>query len=150
MRERLQIILQEYNLNPSRLADKLGVQRSGISHIMSGRNKPGYDFLTGLLDIFPDIDANWLLTGKGDMYKTGSDVNRRSSDIESDNASYELFNKVVENQTISDNNLTTEEASDEDQNHEVYKSKQADFAFGQVEAVVLLMKNGKFRSYHSE
>jgi Helix-turn-helix. len=45
MNNRLQQFLSLENLTPSALADKLGVQRSGLSHILSGRNKPGYDFI---------------------------------------------------------------------------------------------------------
>lgn len=69
MNSRLQQFLELENLTPARLADMLGVQRSGLSHILSGRNKPGYDFINKLLLKFPAINAEWLLTGKGKPYK---------------------------------------------------------------------------------
>lgn len=69
MNSRLQQFLELENLTPARLADMLGVQRSGVSHILSGRNKPGYDFINKLLLKFPAINAEWLLTGKGKPYK---------------------------------------------------------------------------------
>ncbi|MCU4165250.1 helix-turn-helix domain-containing protein [Carboxylicivirga caseinilyticus] len=72
MRERLEAILKYEKLTPSRLADILGVQRSGISHIMSGRNKPGLDFLAKLISNFPHINGDWLITGEGPMLKNGS------------------------------------------------------------------------------
>jgi transcriptional regulator with XRE-family HTH domain len=45
-------------------ADRIGVQRSSVSHVLSGRNKPSLDFLEKLLNVFPDIDAAWLITGR--------------------------------------------------------------------------------------
>ncbi len=69
MNRRLQQFLELEQLSPSRLADILGVQRSGISHILSGRNKPGYDFINTFLLKFPNINAEWLITGKGKPYK---------------------------------------------------------------------------------
>ena len=67
MKDRLEMILQKYGLSASHLAEILGVQRSGISHILSGRNNPGYEFLVSLVENFPDLNANWILTGKGKM-----------------------------------------------------------------------------------
>ncbi len=70
MKERLEAILKNEKITPSKLADLIGVQRSGISHIMSGRNKPGLDFLSKLLIQFPHINGDWLITGNGPMLKT--------------------------------------------------------------------------------
>lgn len=69
MNNRLQQFLEIENLTPARLADMLGVQRSGMSHILSGRNKPGYDFIYKLLTKFPALSADWFITGKGKPYK---------------------------------------------------------------------------------
>lgn len=69
MNNRLQQFLELENITPARLADTLGVQRSGISHILSGRNKPGYDFIIKLLSKFPHINSEWLLMGNGKPYK---------------------------------------------------------------------------------
>jgi len=69
MKTRLSQILQSEQLSPARFADILGVQRSGISHILSGRNKPGFDLIEKIITKFPEIDAEWLITGKGTMYK---------------------------------------------------------------------------------
>jgi transcriptional regulator with XRE-family HTH domain len=69
MKSRLAQFLQLEQLSPARFADILGVQRSGISHILSGRNKPGFDLMEKIVTKFPDINAEWLITGKGKMYK---------------------------------------------------------------------------------
>jgi transcriptional regulator with XRE-family HTH domain len=53
-----------HNLTPSAFADKLGVQRSNVSHVLSGRNKPSLDFLEKIISTFPRVNAHWLITGK--------------------------------------------------------------------------------------
>jgi transcriptional regulator with XRE-family HTH domain len=55
------------DLKSSAFADKIGVNRATISHILSGRNKPSIDFLEKLLYVYPEVNANWLITGIGYM-----------------------------------------------------------------------------------
>ena len=81
MNNRLQQFLELENITPARLADTLGVQRSGLSHILSGRNKPGYEFITKLLLKFPHINSDWLLVGKGKPYKDMMGENNTSSPL---------------------------------------------------------------------
>ncbi len=69
MNTRLQQFLDLENLTPARLADIIGVQRSGLSHILSGRNKPSFDFIRRILIKYPRINSEWLITGKGKPYK---------------------------------------------------------------------------------
>lgn len=69
MNERVQLILKTKNISASKFADEIGVQRSSISHIISGRNNPSLDFIQKILTRFPDINSNWLIFGKGGMYK---------------------------------------------------------------------------------
>jgi transcriptional regulator with XRE-family HTH domain len=63
IQERLQIVLKMHNLTPSAFADQIGVQRSALSHVLTGRNKPGLDFLEKILTHFPRVNAHWLITG---------------------------------------------------------------------------------------
>lgn len=61
--ERLQYIMKLNNLSASAFADKIDVQRSSISHILSGRNKPSLEFIQKVLTAFPKVSSDWLLTG---------------------------------------------------------------------------------------
>jgi len=61
--------MNHLGLTATRFADEIGVQRSGISHILSGRNQPSYDFIVKTMHKFPGINIEWLLTGKGIMVK---------------------------------------------------------------------------------
>jgi transcriptional regulator with XRE-family HTH domain len=66
--------MKSENLSPSQLADNLGVQRSGVSHIISGRNNPGLEFVQRILKHYPNINPDWLLLNKGAMYRSESDT----------------------------------------------------------------------------
>jgi transcriptional regulator with XRE-family HTH domain len=65
MNNRLKNWMESESLKSSALADNIGVNRATISHILSGRNKPSIDFLQKLLHSYPDLNANWLITGIG-------------------------------------------------------------------------------------
>ncbi|MCX7548050.1 helix-turn-helix transcriptional regulator [Xanthomarina sp. F1114] len=66
---RLQKVIDFYNENASSFAEKIGVQRSSISHILSGRNKPSLDFVMKVLSAYPEVELYWLLNGKGQFPK---------------------------------------------------------------------------------
>lgn len=69
MNRRLQQFLEAENITQSLFADTLGVTRASISHILSGRNRPGFDFLESIALHYPEISLEWLLTGRGKMYR---------------------------------------------------------------------------------
>jgi transcriptional regulator with XRE-family HTH domain len=71
MKDRLLKIIKHYNLTSTRFADELGVERSGISHILSGRNQPSYDFIVKLMKHYPEINPDWLIMGNGTMTRPG-------------------------------------------------------------------------------
>jgi len=63
--KRLQIVINYYGETASSFAEKIGVQRSSISHILSGRNKPSLEFVLKTLSSFPEVELYWLLNGTG-------------------------------------------------------------------------------------
>ncbi len=65
--KRLQIVIDYYGESASSFAEKIGVQRSSISHILSGRNKPSLEFVLKILSTFPEVELYWLLNGKGNF-----------------------------------------------------------------------------------
>lgn len=66
---RLKKVMDFHQLTASNFADLISVQRSSISHILSGRNKPSLDFVLKITNKFPDVDMYWLLNGKGEFPK---------------------------------------------------------------------------------
>jgi transcriptional regulator with XRE-family HTH domain len=69
MKERLLEFLKQENKSSAQFAEEIGVQASGISHILSGRNNPSLDFILKMLDKYKFLSTDWLLFGKGSMYK---------------------------------------------------------------------------------
>lgn len=69
MKERIIEFLRAENKSSAQFALEIGVQPSGISHILSGRNKPSLDFILKMLEKYRYISTEWLLFGKGTMYK---------------------------------------------------------------------------------
>lgn len=68
MNNRIQLLLDIKDVTASKFATMIGVQPSNISHILSGRNKPSLEFISKVVQAFPDISLDWLILGKGNMY----------------------------------------------------------------------------------
>ena len=69
MNTRLEQFLAAENISQSQFADTIDVARASVSHILAGRNKPGWDFLNSMLKHYPNLNIEWLLNGTGKMYK---------------------------------------------------------------------------------
>lgn len=96
MKDRIQQLIDYKAISPGDLAERLDVQRSNISHILNGRNKPGALFIEKLLQTFPDVDARWLLTGTGSMIsdQEGKTVTPQEKQPERSNPQQQLFSSV--------------------------------------------------------
>ncbi|MCD7935399.1 MAG: helix-turn-helix domain-containing protein [Tannerellaceae bacterium] len=69
MKERILQVMKQEGLTSSKFAEAIGIQRSAMSHIISGRNNPSLDVLMKILEAFTYINSDWLLFGKGPMQK---------------------------------------------------------------------------------
>lgn len=76
---RIKKVMDFHQLTASLFADKIGVQRSSISHILSGRNKPSLDFILKITATFKDVDIHWLLHGTGSFPKIGENKSKTTS-----------------------------------------------------------------------
>jgi transcriptional regulator with XRE-family HTH domain len=115
MRERIIKFLEIENLSSSKFADDIGVQRSSISHILSGRNNPSFDFIQKILTKYKTLNAEWLIMGTGNMLKTIKQGN--------------LFENNAQETLISDIPISNTEklSSNEDNliiNKEMYENKE--------------------------
>jgi len=72
--KRLRLLLENERLTSSQFAKIVGYRPSSISHILSGRNKPGFDFIQEILKKFENINPEWLLLGRGEIYRTADTV----------------------------------------------------------------------------
>lgn len=90
MNDRLQQFLAAENINQAQFADSIGVARASVSHILAGRNKPGYDFLLNMMRRYPELNIEWLLSGTGKMYKSRQDNEKKPVQVTT--GSIDLFN----------------------------------------------------------
>lgn len=72
MNKRLEQFLAAENISQAQFADTIEVARASVSHVLAGRNKPGYDFIKSISDHYPKVNLEWLINGKGKMYKDAS------------------------------------------------------------------------------
>jgi transcriptional regulator with XRE-family HTH domain len=139
MTERIQLILKTYNLSPSQFADEIQVQRSGLSHILSGRNKPSLDFVTKILDHYPDISPEWLLFGKGQMLKKL----RSESSPEKNDAGKPFEKQTVTNKKPEEEKQPEEIVIRKDIRREKEETKQE----AEIEKIVIFYKNNTFSEF---
>ncbi|XOD67050.1 MAG: helix-turn-helix transcriptional regulator [Flavobacteriales bacterium Tduv] len=78
MISRIEKIISDYGLSHAAFSDKIGVTRSSLSHIFSGRNKPSLEVVLKIYSAFPNLDLEWLLTGKK-SFSEGSKSSNSSS-----------------------------------------------------------------------
>lgn len=78
LKDRIATIIKVNQLNASSFAEAIGVQRSSLSHILNGRNKPSLDFIEKVLLNFPRVDAQWLITGEQNEVKSEPVISKGS------------------------------------------------------------------------
>lgn len=101
MKDRLNAIIEQKGLTATKFATLIDANPSAISHLLKGRNKPGYDLLVNIARAFPDISMDWLLTGKGNMYEdSASGTPVRTSAVSSDSPKEEK--KTVKVETVAE------------------------------------------------
>ena len=93
---RLNRVMDYYQLSAAAFADKINVQRSSISHLLSGRNKPSLDFVLKVLDEFKEVELYWLLNGKGNFPK--KEIDKTATPLTSKNVPQTL----VQNSTTKE------------------------------------------------
>lgn len=110
MKDRILEFLRAENKSSVRFAEEIGVQPSGISHILSGRNNPSLDFVIKMLDKYKSLSSEWLLFGKGTMYRDSGGMQSlfseslfdRTEETESESVSSAVPGKLITEAGIND------------------------------------------------
>ncbi len=141
MKERLLEFLKNENKSSAQLAEEIGVQPSGISHILSGRNNPSLDFVMKMLEKYKFLSVDWLLFGKGSMYK---EIRMQSlfdsdSDIKNENNLKNAGNEAVRSEPEL-------HSIDEDQRNSD-ASARSGTSTSDVEKIVWFYKDRSFEEY---
>lgn len=139
--KRLEIILEYYGLNASSFADKIGVQRSSLSHLLSGRNKPSLDFILKITDIFPDVDLYWILKGAGVFPKKIEEKDNLNLDSAATN-----FDSPTPIDLFSQVSVSPESKFDSKKIKQMESFTESENP-DEVEKIVFFYKNGTFKIY---
>lgn len=76
MNTRLKQFLAAENITQAQFADSINVVRASVSHVLSGRNNPSFDFIKAMMNHYPRLNIEWLMFGKGKMYKDAVTTSR--------------------------------------------------------------------------
>jgi transcriptional regulator with XRE-family HTH domain len=116
--ERLKTVMTFYSLSATALAESIGIQRSSISHLLSGRNKPSLDFVLKVLKEYPEVELYWLLNGKGQFPKSEKSEIKTTPIPKVEDATFNI-SAVIPTKTNNE----------------------------EIEKIVVFYKNGTFKSY---
>ena len=142
MKERLLEFLRSENKSSAQLADEIGVQPSSISHILSGRNNPSLDFVLKMFDKYQFLSTEWLLFGRGSMYKEVK-MNTLFDDKDTgipDSNSLPLYHDNIKSQ-VEPGNLVAGKAATGNENKTVSKGIS-------VRKIVWFFDNNSFEEYY--
>ncbi len=151
--KRLEIILDYYSLSASAFADKINVQRSSLSHLLSGRNKPSLDLILKIVESFPEIDLYWILNGIGDFPK--SENVEIQNTLTSTSTQSNLFEETkIENpvdlfsaEHAVEKNRVDENFEKKISNTRIFENYKND---SDIDRIVVFYKNGTFKNYCPE
>ncbi|HPE82832.1 MAG: helix-turn-helix transcriptional regulator [Aequorivita sp.] len=131
--KRLEKIMEYYGITATTFAEKMDFNRSTISHLLSGRNKPSLEFVMKLLQKFPEVEMNWLLYGKGSFPSTPENKNSmvapKQKTIAPEGKNIDLFSK--------------------EENWEENKTIQINQNSKNIERIVIFYSDGSFNVYQN-
>jgi len=152
MNDRLDKLLMAEQLTPAKFADIIGVQRSSISHVVSGRNKPSFDFIVKVLHRFPRVNPDWLIMGKGEMYKQMVQTSLFDDPVVNPAIpSQNIVQKSIESDKLVDDNadvdlISKELAGVNSAGNPLYSSDMMAFD-KEIERIIVFYKDRSFKSY---
>ncbi|APA00482.1 MULTISPECIES: helix-turn-helix domain-containing protein [Flavobacterium] len=143
--KRLEIILDYYSINASAFADRIGVQRSSLSHLLSGRNKPSLDFILKILDVYPEVDLYWILNGKGDFPKNNLTATESESTINSTSIPLSINpNPAIAEDLFSKSIIEETKTTLPQHSNEMIKNLFEE----DIEKIVFFYKDGTFKTFN--
>lgn len=172
LNERISKIIEYSEMTSSEFADTIEVQRSSISHITSGRNKPSLDFLIKVKEQFPELEWDWIISGKGEMTKSKEeeplkeekkkstplpdlfsiieDKNFGLDEVKTEKSMAELPNSNSRESSITIPNKDNGKISDSQRLENIVEKnslQNTDFQKNKIKRIVLFYENGKFENF---
>jgi len=153
--KRIETLLDYYSISASVFADKLGVQRSGLSHLLSGRNKPSLDFVMKITENFPEVDLYWLLDGSGEFPKKEQAHQIFAQPIAQQPSAPALLKTEPGPEEMPDLFSATAEVPQQPAVNEEKIIRETETGksitithAGEIERIVVFYKNGVFKNYN--
>jgi transcriptional regulator with XRE-family HTH domain len=145
MIDRIKKLLETEQLSPSQFADEIKLQRSSLSHVLSGRNKPSLDFVMKIKQRFANVSLDWLIFGAGNMFSGKDNIVSRvveSSSGKDNSDSQPMFNFDSQRKPEPGNLIKDEDA-------EVYNvsSTKVVSGSGSASKVIIFYNNGTFEEF---
>ena len=146
MKDRIGLFIKTENKTAVQFAKEIGVQPSAVSHILSGRNNPSLDFILRMLNKYDYLSTDWLLFGKGDMYKVK--VNEPTL---FDVTPYEVGNNLTDEEGFEDNiiendsdNLVDDDSQIIDNHNDISNSSSTNPSKSDIEKIVWFYSDNTF------
>ena len=135
--KRLEQIFEFYELTPSSFADKIGVQRSSLSHLLSGRNKPSLDLILKIIAVFNEVDLYWILLGEGEIGK--KTIRETKSPTLLENNSEKL---------IDEKNVASANDKNAKHTNDTINLQRVDSNL-EIKNIIIFYTNGTFKNFNS-
>jgi len=148
MKNRIKQIIEFENISYSKFADLLGIQRSGISHIINGRNKPSLEVVQKVLETFEYIDTDWLLFGKGSMKK--DEFIEKQGNLFDENIEKEPKKEKLTEETEEIKLISEEKIEDSTEIEKILHPKEDKLEFKKIERVLIFYSDKTFKDYLPE
>lgn len=124
--KRLQKILDYYGISATAFSEEIEVNRSTISHLLSGRNKPSLEFIMKVISHYPEVELYWLLNGKGSFPAVSPEAEIRPGEVQKNTEAEPILK-------------TSEEKLEE--------TPPLPVKDNEIDRIVIFYKDGRFKSY---
>ncbi len=147
MKDRIKQIIDYENISHGKFADLVGIERSGVSHLISGRNNPSLDVIQKILEAFDYINTDWLLLGKGDMIKAEKkEVQRKLFTQNAENKD----NIIKKNSTPENNSISLKNSTEDTDVKKIIDSPEDKFSEKKIVKIVIFYSDKTFSDYVPE
>jgi len=149
--KRLKKVIEYYGENASSFAEKIGVQRSSISHILSGRNKPSLEFVLKVLSSFPEVELYWLMNGKGKfpIEKNVEPKIETQPTLPNQNKEHHKSLNTNSNLFSEEQNLFSKAESKIESPQNIETQKIVSSEKKEIERIVIFYKDGSFSNFQN-
>jgi len=143
MIDQIKRVMKANDLSATQFADEIGIQRSSVSHVLSGRNKPSLDFMLKIKLRYPELNLDWLLLGDGEMFEKENEKTEKAEEEKRIESGFDLF---AEEMSRKEEKAEKSENVVENEQNPVYKTQKKDS--GKIpEKIIVLYTDKTFSIY---